>query len=69
MDQFRYSQISEQNKLKKIHFFIKNDELQTTGPDSRAAFAQMPGSVAVMARIYHAGRELNEADRRDIYAS
>lgn len=63
MDQFCYSQISEQNKVKKIHFFIKNDELQTTGPDCSAGFAQKPGSVAAMARIYHAGGELNEADR------
>jgi hypothetical protein len=67
MDPFCCSLISEQNKVKKIHFFIKNDELQTTGQGGPAAFEQIPGRFALTARIYHDYGELNDANRKPIF--
>lgn len=69
MDPFCCSLISEQNKVKKIHFFIKNDELQMTGPEGPAAFDPIPGTVARMARIYHDSRVVNDVNRNGIYAA
>lgn len=66
MDPFCCSLISEQNKVKKIHFFIKNDELQMTGPDGPAAFDQIPGTGTRVARIYHDSRVLNDVKWNDI---
>ena len=66
MDPFCCSLISEQNKVKRIHFFIKNDELQMTGPDGPAAFDQIPGTGTRVARIYHDSRVLNDVKWNDI---